>query len=647
MYHQKLTPDQVFGDNDNLAYLQWDHEGCFCLRTRASENNVPAVVKISDQGVCHAISPPGMPVRTRLHEYGGRPYLVSNGTLYFCRDDTQQLMQIDISQREDSAPHTKEATALTPDLGQNQLRYADFCYDRERKKLYAIREDHRGENVINTLVAIRLTDSDGLGNPAPDEGQILFSGSDFIASPRLSPDGRHLAFISWSHPNMPWDNTALQVLTLDAQGEPEACHMMSGMPDGAVQQLQFDSAGKLWFFCDIAGWWQLYCFPSLPDALRGSGTAFDISQANPFFTPQQDCASPPWIVGQQQFAITEQQRHIAAASVYQSLWRIQLISQENTPSEKIIAEDFSHVESVVSHDGRIRMIAGTTDRAGALWEYSHGKLHTLIQPQLLPSSVNLAPVPPTHISYRTGSQDEAHALLYLPRDTSAPPPLIVTVHGGPSSSAKAGLNPMTQYWLQHGFAILDVDHRGSTGYGRRFRERLYGGWGKIDLEDIIASVQYVADKKLINPEAVFIRGGSAGGYAVLAALCHCNLFKGGACYYGISDMTILAAETHKFESHYVEQLIGPLPAFAERYRERSPIHHINDIQSPVLFLHGEQDKVVPPQQAEMLYQSLKDRVPGCQLLTFPDEAHGFRKTSNQIKALETEMAFYQSILCQS
>ncbi|WP_339866365.1 S9 family peptidase [Pseudohongiella nitratireducens] len=657
MHKQQLTPSDVFSANDNLAYLQWNQEGCFCIRTRASEDNLPRVVQVSDQGDCLALTPPGLAVRTRLHEYGGRPYLVSRGTLYFCRDDTQQIMQLDLQHRNTAMTQTGHASALTPDEGQCQLRYADFCHDSLRQRLYAVREDHRGDTVLNTLVAITLPDSNEPGDTPQDEGLVLFSESDFIASPRLSPDGRHLAFVSWSHPNMPWDNTQLQVLTVDEAGAPEGCITLGGMQDGAIQQLQFDPSGRLWFLTDVAGWWQLYYLPCLSDTLGQQGAVLDISQAIPFYTPDQDCASPPWIVGQQQFAITAEQM-VACTTVYKSRWTVEVISQRDDPDSIVIADNFSHVESLACHDGRIRMIAGTPEQAGALLEYHHGTLQTLIQPGLLPATAQSTPTAPAHITYSTGTNanseikpdcnpEQAHALLYLPEESTAkPPPLIVTVHGGPSSSAKSGLNPMTQYWLQQGFAILDVDHRGSTGYGRRFRKRLYGDWGKIDLEDIIAAVQYVADKQLINPDAIFIRGGSAGGYAVLAALCHSDLFKGGACYYGISDMITLAAETHKFESHYIEQLIGALPEFAERYRERSPIHHIDKIHSPVLFLHGELDKVVPPQQARMIYQALKPRIPKCQIMVFPDEAHGFRKLPNQIKALECEKAFYQSVLLQ-
>lgn len=667
MGNNALTPAQVFAGSDQLAYLQWNQEGCFCLRTQASENNIPRVVQVSDQGTCRAISPEGLAVRTRVHEYGGRPYLVSNGTLYFCRDDTQQIMQLDIPSSEgdnwDETSAMSRSKPITPETPGGKLRYADFDHDPDRQRLYAIREDHRSNAVTNSLVAIHLPRKTETIGQTTDEGEILFCQSDFVASPRLSPDGKYLAFITWSHPNMPWDNTELHVLALREDGQPHAHHILSGVQDGAIQQLQFDATGKLWFISDIAGWWQLYYYPNLSDVLATANASLHINDAIPAFTPGKDCASPPWIVGQQQYAVT-QDNHLICASVAHSLWRVHQKTADQSTESTFILDNLSHVESIASHDGKIRVIAGTPEKAGALLEYAHGQWQPLIQPELLPPSVDSNAIAPAHITFATGPDistgqddhgrasddstgEQAHALLYLPETpTTSRPPLIVTVHGGPSSSAKAGLNPMTQYWLQQGFAILDVDHRGSTGYGRRYRKRLYGDWGKIDIEDILAAVHHLRSKQLINPDAVFIRGGSAGGYAVLASLCHSDLFKGGACYYGISDMTILAQETHKFESHYVEQLIGPLPAYAGRYRERSPMHHIDKIQSPVLFLHGALDKVVPPQQAEMLYQALQPRIPGCQLLIFPDEAHGFRKTDNQIKALEAETAFYNGILSQ-
>lgn len=708
MHKTGLTPEQIFAASDNLAYLQWNDDGCFCLRTQASENNLPRVIQITDSGEATPVSPKGLAVRTRVHEYGGRPYLVSHNTLFFCRDDTQQIMQINLPLHHNGTTTDAQAIAVTPDAGQNRLRYADFDHDLNRQRLLAIREDHRGQTILNTLVTIPLPNSDsenGTSSTAPHEGQPLFTASDFIASPRLSPDGKFIAFISWSHPNMPWDNTELRIIALNSDGDAGTHFTLTGLSEGAVQQLQFDEQGRLWFLSDFEGWWQLYVLPSLHEKLTTESATLDISDAQRVFTPHRDCASPPWIVGQQQFAITTNGQAVTA-SIHESLWQVHTSAINNTEDTTIIANDLSLVESIASHKGRIRMIAGTTAQAGGLLEYQQGAWRPLIQPQLLPDVVTLKPIAPIHISYPTGAdataansdnvssgsassskansgnaslsatsteqgrgtaqqhRETAYGLFYRPinyqtgnyqtgnyqpsnyqpGDTQSAPPLIVTVHGGPSSSAKAGLNPMTQYWLQQGFAILDVDHRGSTGYGRNFRKRLYGDWGKIDIEDIIAAVQYVTAQQWINPEAVFIRGGSAGGYAVLASLCQSDLFKGGACYYGISDMTILAADTHKFESHYVEQLIGPLPEFADRYQERSPINHINDIQAPVLFLHGMQDKVVPPEQASMIFQALQPRIPECQLVTFPDEAHGFRKTANQIKALESEVSFYRHIL---
>lgn len=668
MPNKALTPEQIFTASDSLAYLQWDDDGCFCLRTQASANNLPRVIKVNDSGETTPISPKGLAVRTRVHEYGGRPYLVSGDTLFFCRDDTQQIMQHtwrNTSGETLSGDNTaldikSSAIALTPDLNHGQLRYADFDHDRKRQQLLVIREDHRESPVQNTLVAIPLptatsvrsdTDSlstDNLVNFTPHEGQVLFDESDFIASPRLSPDGKFLAFITWSHPNMPWDNTELRVIELDHERDSTTTadsraivhHKLAGIKDGAIQQLKFDAAGRLWFMSDHEGWWQLYYLPELSTLLKSPTSTLHISDACPVFTPHRDCASPPWIVGQQQFAITHEDCAVTAC-VHESLWQVHLGKNDE---QRVIASGLSHVESLASYQGRVRMIAGTPSEPGGLMEYRQSKWQPMIELQWLPNAGSLTPIAPIHITYPTGTDDgeSAHGLFYRP--AQAAPPLIVTVHGGPSSSAKAGLNPMTQYWLQQGFAVLDVDHRGSTGYGRQFRKRLYGDWGKIDIEDIKAAVHYVVAQKWVNPDAVFIRGGSAGGYAVLASLCQSDLFKGGACYYGISDMSILAADTHKFESHYVEQLIGPLPAFADRYRERSPIHHIDSIQAPVLFLHGKQDKVVPPEQADLIYQALKPRIPSCQLVTFADEAHGFRKTANQIKALETEIAFYQGIL---
>lgn len=650
--------ESIFRHNESISFTRCHDGDVYFLLQKPDENNAQVLMRHTAAGQLQRITAPDISVRSRVHEYGAMPYCVDPQAVYFCRHDSQQIARQAIDGNGPVGP----VTVLTPEPAVSAgLRYADPVVDHSRNRLIAVREDHRhpGE-ARNTLVSIPVgTDNAGSAAGEGNEGQVLYDGSDFVINPRLSPDGRHLAFITWDHPHMPWDNTRLWLATLDPAGAIASLNELQQPRPGAIQQLQFSADGDLYFLADWTDWWNLYRV----DQAQLDGPS---APAAPLYALSRDCAGPPWVPGLQHYAVLNRQR-IALASLHQAHWSVSIVDLPSQQSQTLW-HDIGAVDALCAQGNALVASLQPVDRPPLLARYAaigHSGAHQATsapdepvfggppgQPQILLQCRSDAWQPdspvhtPQHLSFPTRSADDmAHGLLYLPASASAatPPPLLVMVHGGPTGTARSAFNPLTQFWVNQGFAVFDVNHRGSSGYGRRYRQLLLGQWGVIDIEDVIAAVQHLIDAGQVDPARVAIRGGSAGGYAVLAALANSELFRAGTCCYGISDMLSLASETHKFESRYVERLIGPLPGSEAAYHARSPINHLDRIQAPVLWLHGALDKVVPPNQATNIMATLQRRNPQSRYICFEDEGHGFRLPANQIRALHEEAGFYQAV----
>jgi dipeptidyl aminopeptidase/acylaminoacyl peptidase len=495
-----------------------------------------------------------------------------------------------------------------------------------------VREAHEaGGRVDNTIVAVDLA--------RPGPGQKLIEGGDFYAAPRLSPDGKSLAWLSWNHPNMPWVGTELWVADIASDGSLGPRRMIAGGDAESVTQPQWSPDGVLHFISDRRGWWNLY-------RCDDGGTPRALCPREAEFAPAQ------WVFGQSSYAFLSPGGLVCSygESGRTVLARLDIAGGKLTP----LALPYSEFGSVKVCRGRIVCGAGSPTGPGAIVviDPESGAIETLRQSSAAAADPDLQRYFSTarHLEFPTENGLTAFANYYPPHnpDFAAPagekPPLVVKCHGGPTSSASSSLSMGIQYWTSRGIAVLDVDYGGSTGYGRAYRERLKGAWGVVDVDDCVNAARHVAAQGLADPERTVITGGSAGGYTVLAALAGRDVFKGGASHYGVSDVAALARDTHKFESRYLDWLIGPYPERADLYRERSPLTHADTLNCPVIFFQGADDRVVPPNQTEMMVEALRRRGVPCGYLLFAGEQHGFRRAENIKRALDAELYFYAELV---
>lgn len=651
----ELSAASLFSASESISCLRASAHGMYFLLSMPEEGNALALMFLPVQGDQTPsrptrISPRGFNVRSQVHEYGGFPYAFDDHSVYFCNFSDQRIYRqafdpfLQINGEQIGGRQSTDAPiAMTPaSPGDSRpLRYADMIVDARRQRLLCVREDHRDTNAepANTLVAVPFT--------GEHEGLELFADSDFVTSPCLSPDGNRLAFQTWSHPNMPWDDTQIQVAEVSDDGSLRNCRQMCPEQPGSLLQPAFSPTGDLYFIADWSNWWNLY-------RIRASAlqTSVAPAHADRLLEIDAEMCGPQWQSGQRSYDFLDADTVLLTLH-NQSHWSLVKLNVTDR-STRTLHSAFGQLENLSCHAGQAVFLASTATSAVAIHgiqrDAPNAPITTVFKGR---SGVTLPPTDIStaeHFSYRTANGETAFGLYYPPLNSAcqAPldslPPLLVSIHGGPTSSAKAAFNPTLQFWTSRGFAWLDVNHRGSTGYGRRFRQSLYGQWGVADVEDIIGAVESLIANGRVAADKVAIRGGSAGGYAVLAAMVQSDLFRAGASYYGISDLELLAQDTHKFESRYLDQLIGPYPAAVDLYRQRSPLHSIARITAPVLLLQGRLDKVVPPNQAEAIFTQLQQQNPLSQCVYFDDEGHGFRKPRNQIAALEAELAFYEKVL---
>lgn len=554
--------------------------------------------------------------RTLVHEYGGGTFVVADGTVYFSNFADQRLYR--------KAPDSV-SLPITPETA---MRYADGVIDRERSRLICVREDHTvtaGEPV-NTIVSIDIE-----GHESVD---VLVSGNDFYSSPRLSPDGSHLAWLTWNHPNMPWDGTELWVGEFRANGSLGRSEQVAGAVEESVMQPEWSPDGILHFVSDRNGWWNIYRWHKKRIESVCEKTA--------------EFARPHWTFGLSSFAFESAQRIVCAYSLqgYWQLAELDTASGDLRPFEK----SYSEVSYVRAGHGRAVFVAGsqTMERSIVQLDIASGEIKSIYPPRdfVIDSGYLSTPRP---IEFSTSNGFAARGFFYAPRNCdffaqpNELPPLIVTAHGGPTNSTQATLDLAVQYWTSRGFAVLDVNYRGSTGYGRAYREQLYGQWGLADVDDCVNGALYLVEHGEVDGNRLLIRGRSAGGYTTLCALTFRKAFKAGTSYYGISDLEVFDTTTHKFESQYNRKLIGPYPEKRDLYRQRSSIHFTDCISSPILLLQGLEDEIVPPEQAELMVKALHEKRLPFAYVPFQEEQHGFRRKENIKRALEAELCFYSKI----
>lgn len=613
-WESPITSSLIVSETIGLGGVAMDGERVYWLEGRPAEGGRNVLVSRTPDGQTQDITPTGFNVRTRVHEYGGGAFAIENETVYFSNFADGRLY----AQTPDGEP-----SAI---VGDAKLRYADIRIDPPRDRLICVREDHTGEGeAVNTVVSIDCKTG---------KTDILVSGNDFYASPCLSPDGSQLAWLTWNHPCMPWDGTELWVAAMGDDGTVENPQKVAGSQTESIFQPQWSPDGVLYFVSDRTDWWNLY---------RWRDGAIE-----PLHPMAAEFATPQWVFGMSTYAFAGDGR-IVCTYTQQGLWHLATIDT-TTQEFRQIETPYTQISGITAAGDRVLFLGGSADRATAIVQLDLATQTSEILRQS--TQIDLDPgylSTPKPIEFPTENGTTAFAFFYPPtnRDYSAPegekPPLLVKSHGGPTASTSTSLRLSIQYWTSRGFAFLDVNYGGSTGYGREYRQRLQGNWGIVDVDDCANAARYVAERGWVDGGRLAIAGGSAGGYTTLAALTFRDVFKAGASYYGVSDLEVLATDTHKFESRYLDGLIGPYPERQDLYQARSPIHFTDRLSCPTIFFQGLEDKVVPPNQAEMMVAALEKKGLPVAYVPFEGEQHGFRKGENIKRALDGEFYFYSRV----
>ena len=610
-----ITADLIVGETIRLGQLAMQGDDVFWTEGRPQEQGRNVLVWCSADGRTTDLTPVPLNVRSRAHEYGGGAFSVGRKAGFFTNDADQQVWRI----RADETPQP-----LTADAG---TRHADLAVDAHRKRLICVREDHRieGAEATTTIVGIKL---------ASGVAQVLVSGHDFFSTPRLSPDGRQLAWLSWDHPNMPWDGTELWLADVLADGTLGQHVKVTGGVRESIFQPSWSPQGELHFVSDRSGWWNLY-------RQRGDAAQALHPMAAEFGVPQ-------WSFGMSTYGFDGRGR-IVCTYVDAGRSRLAVIDADAGVFESIETPFCSIGELQVGTDFVVFIGATATAAAAVVrLDLNTRALRTLRQSSRANVTAGYVSIAQA-FTYPTEGGLQAHAFFYPPtnRDFIGPegerPPLIVISHGGPTGSTDGAFKWSHQYWTSRGFAVADVNYGGSSGYGRAYRERLNGQWGVVDVDDSINAARFLIDRGDVNPQRIAIRGASAGGYTTLCALAFRDFFKCGASHYGIGDLEALVRDTHKFESRYPETLIGPYPARRDLYHARSPVNFADRLSSPMILFQGAEDKAVPPAQAQAMFDAVRAKGLPAALLLFPGEQHGFRRAENIRRTLEAELYFYGRI----
>jgi len=596
----------------------FDGDDIYWLEMRPKEGGRNVIVKRSAAGDSVDINPPPFNARTKVHEYGGGDYLVSQGIVYFSNFSDQRLY------RQESLGRAQALTAA------GDIRYADACMDHGRGRLICVREDHMAQTpeAVNSIVAISAQTGD-------EYGTVLVEGNDFYSTPRLSPDGTHLAWLTWNHPNMPWDGCELWVGEFGEDGKLTATRWVAGGAAESIFQPEWSPDGVLYFASDRSGWWNL-------ERISPDGGIENVCQE------KAELGMPQWIFSMSSYAFAAADT-IVCSHIDQG---VSTLSTLDTGTGKLTPIDcpYTDIQFLRAANGQAVFRAGSPTDVATITKFdiNSRQFETLRRSNDLETYPQYFSVPRA-IEFPTEGGLTAHGFFYPPQnpDYRAPdnekPPLIVKSHGGPTAAASTALSLSVQYWTSRGFAVLDVNYGGSTGYGRQYRERLNKKWGIVDVDDCVNGARYLAERGEVDGERLIITGGSAGGYTTLCALTFRHAFKAGASHFGISNTESMARDTHKYESQYLTGLLGPYPERKDIYYDRSPINFPERLSCPVIFFQGLEDKVVPPDQAETMVDAIRAKGIPVSYVAFAGEQHGFRQAKNIKRALDGELYFYSKV----
>ena len=607
-----IKAELIAEGNVRVEQIQIDKKQVYWVENRPSEEGRNVIVTQDSKDKVFDVIPSSYNARTRVHEYGGGSFAVKDKIVCFSNFKDQNLY-IKIP-GEDIKPLTKGRDS----------RYADLSIDIKFKRVICVREKHNNseKEPENTIVSVSLESS--------DEIKTLIGGNDFYSSPRLSPDGRKIAYLTWNHPGMPWNGTELWVAGIDPDGSIGTREKIAGSDKESIFEPEWSPDNILYFVSDRNNWWNLYRFKA--------------RQIEPLFPMEADFGLPQWIFGFSTYDFYSGDKVICSYTE-KGKWYLGMLDLK-TKDLDLIKSEYDTISYIKVIGEKLVMIAASQCRSPVLVSLNlntgkSGILRNSTEDSVSPEYISA----PESVAF-SSKGEEAYGFYYPPKNKlfkgpeGEKPPLIVIVHGGPTFSTSTALDLKKQFWTSRGFAVFDVNYGGSSGYGRRYRDSLKGAWGVKDVDDCINGVRFLIRKGKIDEKRLIIRGGSAGGYTVLCALTFRNFFRAGASYYGVSDLVKLTEETHKFESHYLDTLIGKYPEQIELYKERSPINFADKLRAPVIFFQGAEDKVVLPEQAESFVSVLEKKGIPVSYILFEKEQHGFRKAQNIMRSLEAELYFY-------
>jgi dipeptidyl aminopeptidase/acylaminoacyl peptidase len=613
----------VAGQGLRLSAVSVLGDDVYWIEGRPQEAGRNVLVRRTADGSITDLTPTGFNVRTRVHEYGGRAYVVHDGVVYFSNFSDQRLYRTAGS----------DVVPLTP---AGRWFYADPVVDARRRRLVCVREDHTGGGeAVTTLVSVPLDAPGGAGD-------VIASGYDFYSTPRVSPDGSRLSWICWRHPQMPWDGTELWVADLVERGMLTNARRVAGSASESIYQPGWSPDGRLVFAGDAGGWWTLY----FCDVNGADGPTIRPVLRDP--PRHAEFGRPEWVFGTATWAFAGPSR-IVAAYTRHGRWHLAVVDAV-TGAWRDIGGGWQPHDWLTATATHAVLVAGSDTAPDAVVrvDLDSGAVETLRASSTVEVDSGYMSVP--HAIDFPSDGRVAHAFYFAPQNVDAAtpsherPPLIVISHGGPTTATIPTLDLRVQFWTSRGFAVVDVNYGGSSGYGREYRERLREQWGVVDVADAVNAARHLVLDGKADPDRLIIRGGSAGGYTTFAALTfYPDVFSAGAGYYGVSDLEALAQDTHKFESRYLDSLVGPYPEMRGRYRARSPIHVVERLSCALILFQGLEDKVVPPNQSQMMADAVRAKGRPVAYLTFEGEQHGFRQADTIVRSLEAELYFYGAV----
>ncbi len=615
-WRSPITSELIVSETIKLGQIFLDGSGVYWSESRPAEGGRNVIVRWSPGGKIEDLTPKPFDVRTRVHEYGGGAFVVSDGTVYFSNFADQGLYQ----QKSNLEPR--------PLTSPGARRYGDITVDKLRNRLICVREDHStgAREPVNTIVALDMSNN--------QVEHVLVAHNDFYSSPRISPDGLSLAWLTWNHPNLPWDGTELWVGKIRSDGSIGERLKVAGDINESIFQPEWSPDGVLYFVSDRNEWWNLYRYRH--------------NQVEPVCPRDWEFGRPQWLLSMSTYGFESTDR-IICTYTSKGVWHLASLNCASGDLDEI-ETPFTEIWNLQASSKQAVFCAGSPTQAGSIirFDLESRKFHPLRSSSDIKVDKGYISIPKA-IEFPTEHGKTSHAFFYPPQnyEHQAPPdelpPMLVKIHGGPTSATSTSLAWDIQYWTSRGFAVLDVNYGGSSGYGRSYRQRLEGQWGIVDVDDCVNGARFLVEQGWVDGERLAIRGSSAGGYTTLCALTFRHTFKAGASYYGISDLEALAKETHKFEARYLDRLVGPYPDRLDIYRQRSPIHYTHLLSCPLILFQGLEDEVVPPNQAEMMLEALQSKGLPVAYIPFAGEQHGFRRAETIKRALDSELYFYSRV----